>query len=278
MIGLVTDSASQIPPSLASRLGVQVVPITVTIDGIESREGVDLSADEFWAQITDGRVPEVSTSQPSPGAFGRCYRDLVEAGVDEIVSVHVGAEVSGTVNAASVAADLVEVPVHVVDSGTASFGVTVCVWRAAEVLAAGGSGAAAAVAASTMAPSIGTSFVLQGLDFARSGGRFDATLPEGADDVIVLSGHGTGLDVSGAGRDPDTVCDLIVAPFLAAGGPVRAAVGLADDATLPLVLGIEERLRASESVVELLRYRVGPSIAAHTGPGTAGGFWWPAEP
>ena len=45
MIGLVTDSASQIPPSLASRLGVQVVPITVTIDGIESREGVDLSAE-----------------------------------------------------------------------------------------------------------------------------------------------------------------------------------------------------------------------------------------
>ena len=83
----------------------------------------------------------MSTSQPSPGAFGRCYRDLVEAGVDEIVSVHVGAEVSGTVNAASVAADLVEVPVHVVDSGTASFGVTVCVWRAAEVLAAEAAGA-----------------------------------------------------------------------------------------------------------------------------------------
>ena len=50
------------------------VMITVTIDGIESREGVDLSADEFWAQITDGRVPEVSTSQPSPGAFGPCTR------------------------------------------------------------------------------------------------------------------------------------------------------------------------------------------------------------
>ena len=51
---------------------------------------------------------------------------------------------SGTVNAARLAAQLVDVPVHVVDSGTASFGVTACLWHAADVVAAGGSAAEAA--------------------------------------------------------------------------------------------------------------------------------------
>ncbi|NCG22871.1 MAG: hypothetical protein GWP47_01905 [Actinobacteria bacterium] len=65
--------------------------------------------------------------------------------------------------------------------------------------------------------------------------------------------------------------------MLAARVPIRAAVSLADDATLAFTVGIEERLRASDLVVDMVRYRVGPSIAAHTGPGTAGGFWWPAS-
>lgn len=277
MIALVTDSASQIPASLAERLGAVVVPITVTIDGEEYREGVDLSADDFWSQLDGGLVPEIATSQPSPGEIAAVYQRAAAAGATEIVSVHVGAEVSGTVNAAWLASELVDVPVHVVDSGTASFGVSACVWRAADELAVGASGAEAAAAAASMAPSIGTSFILQGLDFARAGGRFEHRLPDDADDVVVLAGFGTDLDIIGSARDAETLCDLIVAPFTAGGEPVRAGVGLADDSTTTLTEMIEARLDAAELVVDVVRYRVGPSIAAHTGPGTAGGFWWPAE-
>lgn len=277
MIALVTDSASQIPPDLAARLAVHVVPITVTIDGMEHREGVDLTADDFWQRTENGQVPEITTSQPSPGEIAAVYEAALVAGATAIVSVHVGADVSGTVNAAKLAASLVNVPVHVVDSGTASFGVTACLWSAADAIAAGSSAAEAAAAAAAFAPSVGTSFILQGLDFARAGGRFEQTLPDDADDVIVLAGYGTALDIVGSARDADTLCDLIVAPFTADGRPVRASVGLADDSTKVLTEMIEERLRADELVTEVVRYRVGPSIAAHTGPGTAGGFWWPAD-
>lgn len=277
MIGLVTDSASQIPVDLAVRLGAHVVPIVVSIDGIDHREGIDLTADEFWSRVEGGAIPDVSTSQPSPGEIAAVYQQAVAAGATEIVSVHVGADVSGTVNAAALAAGLVDVPVHVVDSGTASFGVTACLWRAADALAAGATGSEAAEAATSLAPSIGTSFILQGLDFARAGGRFENTLPDEADDVIVLGGYGTALDVIGSARDVDTLCDLIVAPFTADGHAVRAGVGLADDSTATLTAMIEARLRAHDLVTEVVRYRVGPSIAAHTGPGTAGGFWWPAD-
>ena len=65
MIGFVTDSASQIPGELAVALGAVVVPVTVNVDGIDHREGVDLSADEFWRRIEGSALPAITTSQLS---------------------------------------------------------------------------------------------------------------------------------------------------------------------------------------------------------------------
>ena len=278
-IGIVTDSASQIPKALADQLDVTVVPVVVAIDGIEYREGVDLEPDDFWARIVDGELPEVTTSQPSPGAIAEVYRSLEKRGITEIVSIHVGAEVSGTVNSATLAADTVDANVIVVDSGTASFGVSACVWEAAALRGSGASVEAVAERARVVGLNVATTFILQALEFARLGGRIDTTDLGGGpgEPIMVLGGIGTRLEVTGQGRTVEELCDHMADSMLAARVPIRAAVSLADDATLAFTVGIEERLRASDLVVDMVRYRVGPSIAAHTGPGTAGGFWWPAS-
>ena len=275
MIALVTDSASQIPAALATRLGVMVVPVVVTIDGVDHREGVDIDADGFWQTFAGERLPEVATSQPSPGAIHAVYHAAIEAGATEIVSVHVGAEHSGTLNSARLAAQSTPVPVHLVDTGTASFGVTCCVWEAAAALAAGASAEGAASRAERTAPLVGTTFIIQALDFARRGGRLAPHLEEDHDGIMVLGGVGGAIDVLATGHSIDELCDHMVAPFLADGVPIRAGVSLADTATEIFTAGIEARLRDADIAVDLVRYRVGPSIAAHTGPGTAGGFWYP---
>ena len=84
MIGLVTDSVSQMPPELAMRLGVRVVPVHVEVDGVPHREGVDLDADGFWARCSSGELPVVKTSQPSPGELGAVYREVAAAGASAI--------------------------------------------------------------------------------------------------------------------------------------------------------------------------------------------------
>lgn len=277
MIGLVTDSASQMPADLATRLGARIVPVIVEVDGVRYHEGIDLDADDFWNHCDGGVLPTVKTSQPSPGEVLAVYRSLAAEGADEIVSVHVGEEHSGTINSARLAAEMVDIPVTIVDTGTASFGVSCCVWEAAEVLAGGGSAAAAAARAEHTASVTGTSFIIQALDFARAGGRFATALPDNADGVAVLAGVGGGFDLVASGRTVDELCDRMVEPFLADGVAIRAGVCLADPATQVFTDGIERRLRESEVDVDLVRYRVGPSIAAHTGPGTAGGFWYPIE-
>lgn len=275
MIGMVTDSASQMPPALAARFDVDVVPVTVTIDGVDHREGVDIDPADFWTRFADG-TPEVQTSQPSPGSLAASYRALHEAGAEEIVSIHVGAAHSGTLNSARLAAEMVDVPVHLVDTATASFGVSCCVWEAATCRAAGGSVDEIVAAATAVVPTVGTTFIIQAVDFASRSGRLPA-LPEGHEGVMVLGGLGGAVDVLSTGHTVDELCDQMVAPFLASGSAIRAGVSLADPSTLVFTEGIEARLRAADVDVEMVRYEVGPSIAAHTGPGTAGGFWYPVD-
>ena len=104
----------------------------VTVAEHDYLEGVDLDADEFYAMLAADPPPAVSTSQPSPGQFAAAYDTLLQRGCDEIISIHVTAATSGTLNAARLAARLLPIPVRLVDSGTAGFGVSCCVWAAGE--------------------------------------------------------------------------------------------------------------------------------------------------
>ena len=52
------------------------------------------------------------------------------------------------------------------------------------------------------------------------------------------------------------------------------SVGIADRDAEPLSTALEDRLRGEPGVRDLVRYRIGPSVGAHTGPGTAGCFFW----
>ena len=275
MIGLVTDSSSQLPPELARRYGIEVVPITVVVDGTPHEEGVDLDVDELYAAYADG-PPEVSTAHPSPGRMVEAYRAVVERGAEEILSIHVAADLSGTLNSARLAADDVPVPVRLVDTGTASFGVAACLWEAAEVVCGGGSADHAAEVAERVAASIGTVFVVQAPDLAPGRGRLPAGVADPAGDLPVLAQHGGGdIELVGTAQDAEQAAQMMVDVTLAAGRPQRVALGVADEAAAPFGAALEDRLTGAPGVAELVRYRVGASVAAHLGPGTAGTFFWP---
>lgn len=275
MIGLVTDSNAQLPPALLERYGIEVVPLTVTVDGVDHLEGVDLDADAFYAAFAGGAAPTVSTSQPSPGRFAATYRRLADAGADEILSVHIGSAVSGTVNSARLGATESPVPVRVVDTGTASFGVGCCVWEAAEALRAGAPAEEAAAVAEALAPSVGNVFVVGALDLVRAGGRLAAGV-EAGDGIPVLSLVDGAVQVVGSAADVDEATAVMAGRVRAAGAGLRVAVGIADAAATPLWQALEAALTGAPEVAEVIRYRVGPSVGAHTGPGTAGAFFYPA--
>jgi DegV family protein with EDD domain len=275
VIGLVTDSNAQLPADLAERYGVEVVPLTVTVDGVEYLEGVDLDADDFYARFLTGR-PAVSTAQPSPGRVAAAYEAAAERGATEILSVHIGSSVSGTVNSARLAAQVSPVPVRIVDTGTASFAVSLCTWAAGAAIAAGADIEEAAVAAERAAAEVGNVFVVGALDVARAGGRLAGDVSSAATTIPVLTLAGGVMKPVARCADLDEAADAMAEFVRAAGASLRVGVGLSDPSTLPLVRALEDRLRGAPEVAELVRYRIGPSVGAHTGPGTVGTMFAPS--
>jgi DegV family protein with EDD domain len=121
VIRIVTDSTSDILPDEAGRIGIDVVPLTVRFGDEQLRDGVDLLPDAFYRRLASSSV-QPSTSQPTPEQFAEVYRRHVGAG-DSVISVHISAKLSGTLQSASLAAQ--EFPagaVRVVDSMTVSAG------------------------------------------------------------------------------------------------------------------------------------------------------------
>ena len=262
------------PPELVERYGLAVVPLTVTLDGVEHREGVDLGADDFWDRFARPPTPTVRTAAPPPGRFLDAWGDLAARGATEIVSIHTGSEVSSTLDAARIAAEMAPVPVHLVDSHTASFAVGCCTWEAAEAAQRGAPVEEVVRIAEAVASRVGNVFVVRALDLVRAGGRMQpGTEEEGSTPVLsLIDGK---VQPIGQAATVDDACEQMAAHVLGLGEGLRVGLSIADRAAAPVWEALEARLAGQPQVRELVRYRVGPSIGAHMGPGTAGAIAYP---
>lgn len=94
-IAIVTDTACNITPEMAEEMGVYLLPIEITIDGERYKDGYEITTTEFYEKMTTAeKIP--TTAQPLPGSAYELYQELSES-YDEILSIHLGSNVSGTV-------------------------------------------------------------------------------------------------------------------------------------------------------------------------------------
>lgn len=168
---VVTDSTASLPADRARAAGLTVVPLHVLTAGDDLEDGADARA-FVAARLRAGGV--ATTAQATPEAFARAYAGLAAAGAPAIVSVHLAAELSGTVLSAAEAARHASVPVHVVDSRTVALGTGFAALAAARAAASGAGAAAVAEAALGVATATRTFFAVQDLAYLRRGGRIGA--------------------------------------------------------------------------------------------------------
>ncbi|MDO5626713.1 MAG: DegV family protein [Mobilicoccus sp.] len=168
-VALVTDSTAYLPEELIARHGIVVVPLHVSADDVQYTEGVDLDEADLLRLLKRSR--RLTTSRPSPRAFYDVYERLASQGVREIVSVHLSAELSGTYDAATLAARQASVPVHVVDSGSMGMTLGHAVLTAVDRAEQGATGEEVAQAATARARAGGLLFYVHTLEFLRRGGR-----------------------------------------------------------------------------------------------------------
>jgi hypothetical protein len=260
MIGICTDSHSLLPRELADRFGVEVVPLTISVDGDEFLEGVDLDADRFYNLYTDRHEPVATYCEPSSGQFAAAYDVLISRGCTEILSVHSSASVAGALNAARLAAHTAPVPVRLIDSGAIRFGVSCCVWAAGEAIENGADLEEAAKIAESLSPRIGYVFIMSGLQLINST-TVDAGISvwKFVDNEIELLGE--------VGTIADAV-NCMAGWVLAWGSGLKVGVGTAHHDCLPIGQALYHALGESAAVVDVVPFRILPSAGIETGPGT----------
>ncbi len=169
-VAVVTDSTAHLPEGFAERHAVRVVPLHVLVDGVVSLDGVETGPAAVAEAMKQRKI--VTTSRPTPTEFVKEYQAAFADGADAIVSVHLSRELSGTWEAAVLAAQEVGPDrVRVVDSRTTAMGLGFAALHAAAAAAGGASAAAVEAAAVTAAGCSSTLFVVETLDHLRRGGR-----------------------------------------------------------------------------------------------------------
>jgi DegV family protein with EDD domain len=272
-VAVVTDSTAGLTGDLAARYGIRVVPLRVVAGEVTVDDG---PAALVLARLSGAISGELSrgarlgTAGPAPGRFAATYAAAAAGGARAVVSVHLSAELSGTVNSAGVAAAAASVPVRVVDSRSLGMGLGFAALAAAEAAAAGQALEDVAEAASLRSARLRSFLGLDSLDQVRAGGRLDVPAP-GLTARPLLQVTGGAIALLEKVRTPSAAARRLeeLAVEFAAGRPVDLAVQY---------LGRRERAAALAARLEQLipgaRHRylaeAGAVIQAHTGPDMLG--------
>lgn len=273
-VAVVTDSTAYLPDELAGRHELTVVPLTVVINGVEGREGAAVSPADVARALRQRRV-QVATSRPAPERFAQAYRRLFEAGASGIVSVHLSAELSGTVAAATLAAAEFGDRVAVVDSRSTGMGLGFPALAAGAAAVAGADLTGVRRAALVAADRTSTFFYVDTLEFLRRGGRINAAeallgTALSVKPILHVTGGTIAVrdKVRTAGRGLTRMVDLAVAAAGAA--EVDVAVHHLDAPSRAAELIDALRVRLGDRLRDRYLTEVGAVVGAHAGPGLAG--------
>lgn len=169
-VKVVTDSASDIPVTIARDLGITVVPDNVHFGQRTYRDGVDLTREEFFIELAKSPVLP-TTSQPAVGVFEEVYRQLGRE-ARQIVSIHLPAKLSAVLNSAHLAAQsLPDLEIVLIDSTQVSMGMGWLVIIAARAARQGKNLAEILALVKDTIPRLRLIAMLDTLEYVQKGGR-----------------------------------------------------------------------------------------------------------
>jgi DegV family protein with EDD domain len=274
-VAIVTDSTAYLPGAVLDAHSIRVVPLHVIVGGTEFSEGVDITTAEVAAALR--AFKPVSTSRPSPQSFLDAYEKAAAGGADGIVSVHISADMSSTIESAHLAAQQSPVPVNVVDSRSLGMAMGYAVISAAELAESGASLEDVAAQAHSRAEASTVVFYVDTLEHLRRGGRIgSASAFLGSALAIkpilgLVDGHIRPLEkVRTSSRALARLEELTISAAESAGSPVDIAVHHLDSRSRAEDLAGRLRERGTGEAWEggLEVVELGAVVGAHVGPGT----------
>ena len=268
-VAVVTDSSAA--ATWPAGLPVVVVPLRVLAGGAVADDTAGPLPAPIAAELARGE--RLSTARPAPERFAAAYAAAAAAGAPAVVSVHLSAELSGTLGSARLAAARAPIPVHVVDSATIGAGLGLVVAAAARAAAAGQPAGQVVQVAADRAARLGSFIALDSHEQLRAGGRLSGGTGRGTTAAMLrsrplLTISGGRVVILERVRTLAAVHDRLVqlASVHAAGRRSELAVQHIADPS-----GAEAVSRALAAAIPaagpITVTEAGAAILAHTGPG-----------
>lgn len=273
-VRIVTDSTCDLPRELVERYGIAVVPLTVFFGEEALLDGVDIDAASFYRRLETSKVLP-RTSQPSVEQFERTYQQVFREGAEAIVSIHISAKLSGTLNSARLAATEVSAavgrPIELIDSKNVSLGLGAVVLAAAERASEGATLQEVVATARATIEHVHVVCVLDTLEYLQRGGRIGrassmlGTLLSVKPLVHVDDGEVAPFDrVRTRPRALERIAEFVREHR----GARRLFVACAgNDAEADAFIA---RIRPDIPGTEIIRGHIGPIVGVYTGPNTLG--------
>ena len=279
-VHLVCDSTADLDPAFRAAHTVRVVPLKVIFGDQTYLDGVDMTAEQFYARLaTPGPFPR--TSQPTPAEFEEVFRELGADG-GSIVCTTISADLSGTYASATQAqAALPELDIRVIDTRSVAVGHYAAVKAAVRAVEAGGDADQVEAAAVAVRGTEKVFFTVETLEYLRRGGRIGgarALLGSMLDIKPILEIRDGVIEPVGRVRTYPRAIDRLVEECKQAAATWGGAEVVIAHADRPQIAAeLVERMRPLVSSEPSLTV-VGPVVGCHSGPGAIGvGFHKPID-
>lgn len=277
---ILTDSTADLPESWALKNDVQILGLTIQLDGTtyETVGDKKLTSEQLLSKMEAGSQP--TTSQINVGQFEDIFRCYAEIGMPVLyiafASVLSGTYQSAVMARAMVLEDFPEAVIQIIDTKTASMGEGLLVMKAVEAKAAGQSLEQVVALIKSLVPKVKTYFLVDDLNHLMRGGRISKTAAlmgslVNIKPVIAVKGDGR-LDSVAKVRGKKKAQTEVVRMTLEDIADPRVVIAYAGADSQEVAQVLKNQLLASEQVNEVLILPLGPVISTHTGPGTLGLF------
>jgi DegV family protein with EDD domain len=274
---VVLDSTADFPDASEHFPNWRVVPLYVNFGTESFKDGVELTAHEFYERLRTSQVMP-TTSQPTPADFLAVYEQLAE--YERILSIHLASNLSGTYQSAVTAAQqLGGGRVRTIDSESASVAITMLALAIQRRLERGTTDEEVDDLVARYLRDHGLLFTVDTLEFLARGGRIGRAKAFAGQLMnvkpILTIREGEVIPVKRVRGNRKAVQEFVDALQTQTADTPSLRVGVVHAEAPDRMTQLEKMVRDIRPQAQIEQETtLGPVLGAHAGPGTVGFFWF----
>lgn len=272
-IQIICDSLADIPKEIIEEYNIEIVPLTIILDEIEYKDGIDIITSEFYKKLKESDVTP-KTSQATYAQFENIFNKYIDKG-KTILYISGSSKVTGTYQSAMMAKNNIGKDIYIFDSLNLSYGCGAQVVKACELVEKGYSVVDIIKELEIIRKNIYVLFAVDTLEYLKKGGRLSATKATVGTILnikpLIEVKDGILKNVAQVrGRKNITAKMIELAKLNITENLDNKTIIVGHGDNMSELIKLKEILNTENNINNPLQIEIGPSIGSHTGPGSLG--------